>query len=114
MQNSLIKSGYPRRHDGEAHFFAGALEKIREAEMDEHLSPEQHKIVGDNGDNSQNGYGKKTAKSEWGESEISVPLIFLEYRPQGRITVSRSEGAPSEPSGFTACFSIVAKKMAAQ
>lgn len=53
--------------------FAGALEKMLEAEMDEHLGYEKHSIVGNNSGNSRNGYGKKTVKSEWGESEISVP-----------------------------------------
>lgn len=53
--------------------FAGALEKMLEAEMDEHLGYEKHSVVGNNSGNSRNGYGKKTVKSEWGESEISVP-----------------------------------------
>lgn len=54
--------------------FAGALEKMLEAEMDEHLGYEKHSSTGDNSGNSRNGYGKKTIKSEWGESEIGVPL----------------------------------------
>ena len=53
--------------------FSGALEKMLDAEMDEHLGYEKHSPVGDNSGNSRNGYGKKTIKSEWGESEISVP-----------------------------------------
>jgi len=53
--------------------FGGALEKILEAEMDEHLGYEKNSIQGKNSGNSRNGYGKKTMKSEWGESEISVP-----------------------------------------
>jgi len=53
--------------------FTGALEKMLEAEMDEYLGYEKHSIVGNNSGNSRNGYGKKTVKSEWGESEISVP-----------------------------------------
>jgi putative transposase len=53
--------------------FTGALEKMLEAEMDEHLGYEKHSITGNNSGNSRNGYGKKTVKSEWGEGEISVP-----------------------------------------
>ena len=53
--------------------FAGILEKMLEAEMDEHLGYDKHSALGDNTGNSRNGYGKKTIKSEWGESEIAVP-----------------------------------------
>jgi putative transposase len=53
--------------------FSGALEKLLEAEMDEHLGYEKHSVLGNNSGNSRNGYSKKTIKSEWGESEISVP-----------------------------------------
>ena len=53
--------------------FAGTLERMLEAEIDEHLGYDKHDIVGNNSGNSRNGYGKKTIKSEWGESEISVP-----------------------------------------
>jgi putative transposase len=53
--------------------FAGTLEKMLEAEMDEHLGYDKHSVLGNNSGNSRNGYGKKTIKSEWGESEISIP-----------------------------------------
>jgi putative transposase len=53
--------------------FAGTLEQMLQAEMDEHLGYETHSAVGDNSGNSRNGYGKKTIKSEWGEAEIAVP-----------------------------------------
>ena len=53
--------------------FSGALEKMLEAEMDEHLGYDKHSALGNNSGNSRNGYGKKTIKSEWGESEIAVP-----------------------------------------
>lgn len=53
--------------------FTGALEKILEAEMEEHLGYEKNSVLGNNSGNSRNGYGKKTIKSEWGENEISVP-----------------------------------------
>lgn len=44
-----------------------------EAEMNEHLGYEKHSVLGNNSGNSCNGYGKKTIKSAWGESEICVP-----------------------------------------
>lgn len=53
--------------------FAGALEKMLEAELDEHLGYEKHSVLGNNSGNSRNGYDHKTIKSEWGESEITVP-----------------------------------------
>ena len=53
--------------------FAGALEKMLEGEMDEHLGYEKNSVSGIGSGNSRNGYGKKTVKSEWGESEIVVP-----------------------------------------
>ena len=53
--------------------FAGTLQKMLEAEMDEHLGYEKNSILGNNSGNSRNGYSKKTIKSEWGESEIAVP-----------------------------------------
>jgi putative transposase len=46
--------------------FSGALEKMLEAEMDEHLGYEKHSVLGNNSGNSRNGYSKKTIKSEWG------------------------------------------------
>jgi putative transposase len=53
--------------------FAGTIEKILEAELDEHLGYEKNEIKGNNSGNSRNGHGDKTIKSEWGESEISIP-----------------------------------------
>ena len=53
--------------------FAGTLEKMLEAEMEEHLGYEKNSIVGNNSGNSRNGFNTKTIKSEWGESPISVP-----------------------------------------
>jgi len=53
--------------------FAETLEQMLESEMDSHLGYEKHSSEGDHTGNSRNGYGKKTVKTEWGESEISVP-----------------------------------------
>ena len=53
--------------------FAGTIEQMLEAEMDEHLGYEKHSTEGDKSGNSRNGYGKKTIISDYGESEIVVP-----------------------------------------
>jgi len=53
--------------------FAGTLEKMLQAELDEHLGYEKNSVAGNNSGNSRNGYDRKTIKSEWGEAEISVP-----------------------------------------
>ncbi len=44
-----------------------------EAEMDEHLGYEKHSARGDGSGNSRNGHGRKTVKTEWGETDIAVP-----------------------------------------
>jgi putative transposase len=53
--------------------FAGTIEQMLEAEMEEHLGYEKHNIVGNNSGNSRNGYNRKTIISDYGESEICVP-----------------------------------------
>lgn len=53
--------------------FAGTIEQMLEAEMDEHLGYEKHSPDGDNSGNSRNGYNHKTIISDYGESEIAVP-----------------------------------------
>lgn len=53
--------------------FKSALEQMLESELDEHLGYEKNSILGNNSGNSRNGYGKKTIKTELGESEIAVP-----------------------------------------
>ena len=53
--------------------FAGTIEQMLEAEMDEHLGYEKNSIAGNNSGNSRNGYGKKTISSDYGECEIAVP-----------------------------------------
>ena len=40
--------------------FAGTIEQMLEAEMDEHLGYEKHSIEGNNTGNSRNGYNHKT------------------------------------------------------
>ncbi len=53
--------------------FAGTIEQMLEAEMEEHLGYTKNEIEGNNTGNSRNGYGKKTIKSDYGECEIAVP-----------------------------------------
>ncbi|MGB4587903.1 MAG: IS256 family transposase [Clostridiaceae bacterium] len=53
--------------------FAGTIEQMLEAEMDEHLGYEKHDVAGNNSGNSRNGYNHKTIVSDYGESEIIIP-----------------------------------------
>ncbi len=53
--------------------FAGTIEQMLEAEMEEHLGYEKHSVEGNNSGNSRNGYNHKTIISDYGESEIAVP-----------------------------------------
>ena len=53
--------------------FAGTIEQMLEAEMDEQLGYEKHSTEGDNSGNSRNGYNRKSIISDYGESEIAVP-----------------------------------------
>lgn len=53
--------------------FAGTIEQMLEAEMDEHLGYEKHSAIGKNSGNSRNGYNHKNIISDYGESEIAVP-----------------------------------------
>jgi putative transposase len=53
--------------------FAGTIEQMLEAEMEEHLGYEKHNIAGNNSGNSRNGYNRKTIISDYGESEVAVP-----------------------------------------
>jgi len=53
--------------------FAGTIEQMLEAEMEEHLGYEKHSVEGKNTGNSRNGYNHKTIISDYGEAEISIP-----------------------------------------
>lgn len=53
--------------------FAGTIEQMLEAEMDEHLGYEKHDVTGNNSGNSRNGYNHKSIISDYGESEIVIP-----------------------------------------
>ena len=62
--------------------FAGTIEQMLEAEMDEHLGYEKNSVAGNNSGNSRNGYGKKTIISDYGECEIAVPAKIVRAQPR--------------------------------
>jgi len=53
--------------------FAGTIEQMLEAEMDEHLGYDKNSVLGNNSGNSRNGYNRKNIISDYGSSEIAVP-----------------------------------------
>lgn len=53
--------------------FAGTIEQMLEAEMEEHLGYEKHSVAGNNSGNSRNGYNFKNIISDYGESDIAIP-----------------------------------------
>ena len=53
--------------------FAGTIEQMLEAELDEYLGYEKHSVEGNNSGNSRNGYNHKTIVSDYGESDIIIP-----------------------------------------
>lgn len=53
--------------------FAGSIEQMLEAEMDEHLGYDKNSVLGNNSGNSRNGYNRKTIISDYGASDIAVP-----------------------------------------
>ena len=55
--------------------FAGTIEQMLEAEMDEYLGYEKNSVLGNNSGNSRNGYGKKTITSDYGECDTN-PQLF--------------------------------------
>jgi len=63
--------------------FAGSIEQMLEAEMDEHLGYDKNSVLGNNTGNSRNGYNRKTIISDYGASEIAVPRDRNgEFEPQ--------------------------------
>jgi putative transposase len=60
-------------HEKLKQLFAGTVEQLLEAEMEEHLGYEKHSVQGNNSGNSRNGYNTKTIQSDYGEAEINVP-----------------------------------------
>ncbi|WP_449538036.1 IS256 family transposase [Ferdinandcohnia sp. Marseille-Q9671] len=63
--------------------FKETLQQVFEAEIEDHLGYSKHDPRGNNSGNSRNGYSKKTIKSKFGETELSVPRDRKgEYEPQ--------------------------------
>jgi putative transposase len=104
--------------------FRGTIEQMLEAEMDKHLGYEKHSLLGDGSGNSRNGYGKKTLRTEFGETEISVsrdrngefePKVIAKYQTrtddlEGRILAMYAKGmsnnnAPHCQDNFSAFLS---------
>ena len=48
--------------------FAGTIEEMLEAEMEEYLGYEKHTVEGNNSGNSRNGYGKKGSRVTTGSA----------------------------------------------
>jgi putative transposase len=61
-ENGLIKS-----------FVKSMVEAALKAELDTHLGYEKHAKENKECENSRNGYGRKTIKGEFGETEIEIP-----------------------------------------
>ncbi|PTY75791.1 IS256 family transposase, partial [Heyndrickxia sporothermodurans] len=53
--------------------FKETLQQVFEAEIENHLGYSKHDSRGNNSGNSRNGYSKKTIKSKFGETELSIP-----------------------------------------
>ena len=53
--------------------FKGTLERVLEAEMDNHLGYSKHDNEGDLNGNSRNGYGVKTIQTDVGKTELRIP-----------------------------------------
>ena len=60
-------------HEMLKNLFKDTLQEILEAELDNHLGYEKHSLEGNNTGNSRNGYSKKTIKTKFGETELTVP-----------------------------------------
>lgn len=60
-------------HEMLKNLFKNTLQEILEAELDNHLGYEKHSLEGNNTGNSRNGYSKKTIKTKFGETELTVP-----------------------------------------
>ena len=60
-------------HEMLKNLFKDTLQEILEAELDNHLGYEKHRLEGNNTGNSRNGYSKKTIKTKFGETELTVP-----------------------------------------
>jgi len=53
--------------------FKSTIERVLEAEMDNHLGYVKHDNEGDHSGNSRNGYGVKTIQTKLGKTELKIP-----------------------------------------
>lgn len=79
-KDDLLNSGFLKQFKNSKDFasfmeklYVRGVEKMLEAELDEHLGYEKYSPEGKNSGNSRNGTSEKKIKSEYGESEIEVP-----------------------------------------
>ena len=93
--------------------FAGTIEQMLEAEMDEHLGYEKNSVAGNNSGNSRNGYGKKTIISDYGECEIAVPATGTANLSQNSSKSDRHEPTKSNKKScrcmLRECRSVTSK-----
>jgi transposase-like protein len=60
-------------HEMLKNLFKDTLQGILEAEVEDHLGYKKHSSDGINTGNSRNGYSRKTLKTRFGETELTVP-----------------------------------------
>jgi len=63
--------------------FAGTIEQMLEAEMEEHLGYEKHSVEGNNSGNSRNGYNHKTIGHRPCNNLylLRLQILYLEIAP---------------------------------
>jgi len=70
-------------HEMLKNLFKDTLQQIFEAEMENHLGYQKHSVEGNNTGNSRNGYSKKSLKTRFGETEVTIPRDRNgEFEPQ--------------------------------
>jgi putative transposase len=60
-------------HEMLKNLFKDTLQQIFEAEMENHLGYQKHSTEGNNTGNSRNGYTKKTIKTKFGATDVTIP-----------------------------------------
>lgn len=60
-------------HEMLKNLFKDTLQQIFEAEMENHLGYQKHSVEGNNTGNSRNGYTKKTIKTKFGATDVTIP-----------------------------------------
>jgi len=73
--------------------FSGALEKLLEPEMDEHLGYEKHSVLGNNSGNSRNGYSKRQSRANG--AKVRSVCRAVGTAPSSRKQSKRDKPAPT-------------------